>query len=407
MANSIVVTMEYEKLNAINWDEKFEDTKYLTHNFHPYFAKFSPQLPNQLIQHFTSPQDVVLDPFCGSGTTLVESCVLERNCIGVDRNPLACLIAKVKTTSIPADRLVNIKSFLIELEADINRLYGQTQLANEKLTNGKGDTIKYEMPVFPNRDYWFSGHVLKELSVIKAHLLRVDDEDLKNFLRVAFSRIITSVSNQYSESRYCRIDKKIRHKEPFERFRSTVDIMKKGLADFSEKRKSVWSIVFSEDTRSMASVNDSTVDFVVTSPPYLNAWDYNLYQRFRFFWLDLDPSDFRSNEIGAHLQHYNKQDGVQKYRNDMSLCIRQISRVLRDHKYVCIVNSSATIHKKFVDTDKIIVEEAGKHNLDLITSFNRIVYGPHYGMFASIEAKDLEIEKKKRKTEAILVFKKP
>jgi site-specific DNA-methyltransferase (cytosine-N4-specific) len=399
--------VELGKLYAINWDEKFEDTKYLTHNFHPYFAKFAPQLPNQLIRHFTNQHEIVMDPFCGSGTTLVESCLLGRNCIGVDRNPLACLIAKVKTTSISQDRLAKIEPFFKKLVVDINKFYHQTDLTTEnKNALITASEEKYEIPDFPNRDYWFNNKVLHELSIIRAHILQLTDENLKDFLKVGFSRIITSVSNQYSESRYCRVEKKIRDREPFERFRNTTETMKKGLSHFAEKRKDAWVRVLNEDTRYMSALKSSSVDFMVTSPPYLNAWDYNLYQRFRFYWLDLDPIDFKKNEIGAHLQHYNKEGSVQKYQRDMSLCLSQVSRILKTNKYVCIVNSSATIHKQLVDTSKMIVEEASKYNLDLAATFDRTVYGPHYGMVASMKTKKLEIEKKKHKKEEILILKK-
>ena len=75
-------------------------TNYLTHGLHPYPAKFIPQIPNILIKEFTKPKDVVLDPFCGSGTSLVESKLLGRNSIGIDLHPLAAFLSKVKTSKI-------------------------------------------------------------------------------------------------------------------------------------------------------------------------------------------------------------------------------------------------------------------------------------------------------------------
>ena len=88
------------KLEGLDWDFADAQTGYLTHSLHPYPAKYIPQIPNALIQELSSVGDTVLDPFCGSGTTLVEALLLKRHAVGVDANPLACLIARAKTTRL-------------------------------------------------------------------------------------------------------------------------------------------------------------------------------------------------------------------------------------------------------------------------------------------------------------------
>jgi len=89
-----------EILSEIDWDFKDFSTQYLTHTFHSYPARFIPQIPLTFIKLFTEERGIVLDPFCGCGTTLVESFLNNRNSIGNDFNPLAALISKVKTTLI-------------------------------------------------------------------------------------------------------------------------------------------------------------------------------------------------------------------------------------------------------------------------------------------------------------------
>lgn len=89
------------------WDFKSYQTKTYTHGFHTYPAMFIPQVARKLIEVFSSEHDTVCDIFCGSGTTLVESSLLNRNSIGIELNPLAVLIAKVKTTPIDPQTLTN------------------------------------------------------------------------------------------------------------------------------------------------------------------------------------------------------------------------------------------------------------------------------------------------------------
>src|SRR5882762_9138504 len=72
----------------------------LTHEFYRYPARFSPQFARAIIENFTSPGDVVFDPFMGGGTTLVESRALGRRGVGTDISSLATFIAKVKTTPL-------------------------------------------------------------------------------------------------------------------------------------------------------------------------------------------------------------------------------------------------------------------------------------------------------------------
>src|ERR1041384_532305 len=86
------------RLQQIDWDFRNAKTSYLTHSVHPYPAKFIPQIPNALIQEFSTVGDTIGDIFCGSGTTLVEGLLLKRHVVGVDANPLACQIAAAKTT---------------------------------------------------------------------------------------------------------------------------------------------------------------------------------------------------------------------------------------------------------------------------------------------------------------------
>src|SRR5213594_2218325 len=86
------------RIASADLDFSWCTTSYLTHGIHPYPAKFIPQIPKFLIEELSYPGETIADIFCGSGTTLVEALLLGRNTIGVDANPLACLVSQAKTT---------------------------------------------------------------------------------------------------------------------------------------------------------------------------------------------------------------------------------------------------------------------------------------------------------------------
>lgn len=80
----------------------------LTHNFYRYPARFSPKLVRAVIDTFTEPGDLVLDPFVGGGTTLVESLVSGRHAIGTDISSLATFVSEVKTTLYTEEDLARL-----------------------------------------------------------------------------------------------------------------------------------------------------------------------------------------------------------------------------------------------------------------------------------------------------------
>lgn len=90
-----------------------KDTNYLTHSYYTYPAKFIPQLASRLIAEHSQKGGIVIDPFMGSGTTIVESIVNQRIGIGADINEIAYLVAKVKNTPINS---VELATELLQLE---------------------------------------------------------------------------------------------------------------------------------------------------------------------------------------------------------------------------------------------------------------------------------------------------
>ena len=165
-------------------DKTIKDTSYITHGYYTYPAKFIPQLAERLIKENSAEGDIVIDPFMGSGTTVVEAIVNNRVGIGTDINEIANLLAKVKTT--PIDNTILAEEFY-KIENDlIKRLNGQFEQAL------KNALLK--VPDNERIDYWFLPEQKEKLAIILERVLEIENQDIQNFFLVTFAQILKSSS---------------------------------------------------------------------------------------------------------------------------------------------------------------------------------------------------------------------
>jgi hypothetical protein len=163
-----------------SWDFRNENTKTYTHCFHNYPAMMIPQVARRIIENFGRNANILFDPYCGTGTSLVEANLSGINAIGTDINPLARLIATAKTTKIDIQVL---DLFLRDFNDYIFSI-------NFRIENIKSVII----PHIKNIDYWFSKTIQKKLGIILGYIENINDISIKNFFKVAFSETVRLVS---------------------------------------------------------------------------------------------------------------------------------------------------------------------------------------------------------------------
>ena len=199
---------------------------------------------------------------------MVESKILGRNAIGVDINPLACLVTKVKTTNIKTSQLKEISEISISIKKDIVDLRG-----NATLLNFEDRRIEIEECIeslHPNISKWFHQNVIRELFVIKHKIDSLENKDTKDFLLVAFSSILRSVSNTTSGFGNLMINKQAPQKKRiYEKFAARVNDMIKAMSGFNEIVTDSNIKIFNQDTRNLGFIGDEEVDFICTHPPYM------------------------------------------------------------------------------------------------------------------------------------------
>jgi DNA modification methylase len=137
-----------------------------THNYYRYPARFSPTFVRTVIEEFTAPGDTILDPFLGGGTTLVEGLALDRKVIGVDINPIAVFVSKVKSTPLNEGQLACSRKFAERYSSRGRAIY-------------KGAASSKKDPRFLNTPWWLRGVINSVLGQIE----EIPDVKVRDFLQ--------------------------------------------------------------------------------------------------------------------------------------------------------------------------------------------------------------------------------
>jgi SAM-dependent methyltransferase len=245
------------------------DTTLYTHGLHRFPAKFVPQVPAWALRELAPADAVVLDPFSGSGTTLVESAVAGLEAVGLDLDPLAQMVAHAKVHP-PSP-------------TELRRLAAQ-------LLDWRPAPLPSDLPMsgVDNPEHWFAAPTLRDLAGLRAAIavLRCSEE-ARRFLTVVFSSILRRVSNADDQSQKTYVSG-TRPKAPpavrptFARFLERAIQMAAAYAAAGANPESVRAL--EGDARQMP-VPDRSVDLIVTSPPYLDSVDYMYNFMAEYFWL--------------------------------------------------------------------------------------------------------------------------
>lgn len=367
----------YTRLKAVDWNFTKVAQDSLA-SIHPYPARFIPDIPRELISAMGCDKGaVVLDPFCGSGTTLLEAQRAGFESVGIDLNPIACLISSVKTQELSPEFL---------------------PVANDVYAQAKNTFYGYvDIPSIPNLNHWFKSDVQKAISSLLKYIDEQSNVNLKNALRLALSSIIVRVSNQESDTRYAAVDNNYTADDVFGSFLTACNKIhdaKKG-----NRVNLKCSKIINQDILSvLASDFDKPVGLVITSPPYPNAYEYWLYHKYRMWWLGFDPIQVRTFEIGAR-PHYQKKNGQteEDFRKQMSSVFDLLSEVLLSGGHICFVVGRSIIKGKIVDNAELIRSVAENHKMVLVANIEREI---------ASSKKSFNLKYGKIKTENILIFRK-
>jgi DNA modification methylase len=345
-----------------------KSSKDFTHDLHAFPAKFPPQLPRHFIEQLTEPNEIVLDPMSGSGTTILEGFLLGRRAIGCDIDPLALLLSKVKTHPLPMG-VVSRTGITILEQARISQRSYNGALGEQALNR-----FDEEAKEFIN--YWFHPDAQYELLALLELIEQIEDEDVRAFFEVTLSSIIITKSGGVSlafdlaHTRPHKVKDKV-YRSPLKEFEKRLQRNFESLRTLNLGRK--LPFVSFGDAQNLP-LRNNLVDLIVTSPPYAsNAIDYMRAHKFSLVWFGhqlQNLTQLRSKYIGGEVtkgfefeqlpvQTTNVVSKVasldpkkglvlSRYYSEMSRALGEMFRVLKPGKAAIVVVGSSNMRS--VDT---------------------------------------------------------
>jgi DNA modification methylase len=357
------VLSDIEALKSVDWTFRGVKAKEGIHGLHSYPAMMAPPVARKLIEMLSEQGDTVFDPFCGSGTVTTEAFRLGRHAIGFDINPLALLIAEVKATPIMPQCLWQA---LAQIESNLRRL---------------GEV---EPPKFANIDYWFKPEVQKQLARLKAAIDALEDEAVKKFSLVVFSRVVREASNtRPNEFKLFRLppEKLERHNPNVfrlfrQRFAECIGIMSDWWREVGGSPLKPQLRL--HDARQPFPLPSESVDLLLTSPPYGDARTtvaYGQFSRLSLQWLGLWQGDLDRTSLGGHYRSMmvlvptlkealeaiakvcpKRAQEVEAFYADLYDCLRNIVTVVKQNGFAVFVVANRKVRGIKLPTDRIIVE---------------------------------------------------
>lgn len=454
MKNEKKMTVK-EYLQSLDWTLKYADMKENTHNIHVYPARMPPLLVRRIIKNLSMKDDTVLDPFMGSGTVTLEAFINKRRSIGIDVNPLAVKIARIKSTIIDPQKIK--EEFTRVLKNAISNLskkkdaYRIKFLAYKKSLSWK--TIKW-------LDYWFLDYVQLQLFGLKEVIKRIRDEEIREFFQIILSDTARWVSNNRNSSykNYKMSEEQMKKFEPkvFQTFNllysQAIISMHKLVNNVIDEYSPVFSHKFflklvKEKTSGCTpkilnenfldtDIKPKSVDLILTSPPYGDSGTtvaYGQFSKFSLFWLGYDPltgakidreglggrklydtemiysphfyiikKKIKENEkeMKNNTRHIDFHLFFQEYQKSLE----KMATCIKDNKYICLVVGNRSVRGVRVPMDVITIEIARQYGLEHYLTLNRDISSKRHliSQKMKINGKSTKINNINRETIVIL-----
>jgi len=325
------------------------------HGFHTYPARMHPTTAARLVRAIsTGDKAVVFDPFCGSGTVLVEAMIAGRRAIGTDINPLAVRLSRLKTAVQDEAECAAIVAAARDVAA----------FADERRRRRAGSTRRYSRADVD----LFDPHVLLELDSIHAGIKgKAAEGPLRDALSLVLSAILVKVSRRVSDTSGATKPRRLAAGFPARLFARKAEELARRLVELRALLPpgTAPARVQVDDAMRLRTVGASTVDAVVASPPYVATYDYAAQHELRMRWLDLDARALRTGEMGSRRRYatLDARAARDAWSGEIVSSLRAMSRVCRKGSRIALLVGDSAVHGEALRADALVASVAGEAGL--------------------------------------------
>ena len=342
--------------HAFDVGEQDEDAiRAHVHGFHSYPARLHPVTASRLIEKLGKPKGVVLDPFCGSGTVLVEARLQGATARGTDVNPLAIRLARLKTRGVPE----------VERKAIVDAAKWVEQHVTRRRETKARVTHRYEQEDVD----LFEPHVLLELDSLRDGLDLVEPQALREDVELAFSAILTKVSRRRGDTGGGTHLEKRRLAPGYvaRLFVAKAEELARALQVFEERlpRDAPPADVHADDARTLGTIGASVIDLIVTSPPYAATYDYVDHHDVRLRWLRLRADRFGKLELGARRDYarLDSRGAKLRWHDELGRALIGMARALRPDAMAVLVLADSAVSGTALLADQAVEATCGAAGL--------------------------------------------
>lgn len=344
------------------------------HGFHTYPARLHPETAARLIQAFAPPAGRVLDPFCGSGTVLVEALIHGRHALGTDLNPLAVHLAECKTRAYSA----------AQLSTFIERARSCAVRADARRKARSDPTHR-----FPREDLQlYEPHVLYELDSLRSAVEAIRDDGRRTLLSLVLSAVLVKFSRRPGDTSRAMTTRRTAPGFAARHFAAKAEDFAHRLADFAARLpKPVPSaFVAQDDATALQNLPPGPVHAIITSPPYAGTYDYVEHHDLRLRWLNLDATPLIRGELGGRKRYasLNPADVRKTWSQELTLFLHAAARILPAGGPAVLVMADSTVSSVALRADEIVAEVArgcGFHPAARASQLRPHFHGPTAGAF--------------------------
>ncbi len=385
-------------------DLDFHDSNdyHALHRFHSFPAKFPPQLPRKFIRALTKPGDVVLDPMMGSGTTILEAYLLERQALGFDIDPMALRLAQIKVIPFDVKQIAEAGELILK-QAQHNLQQNYTQLQQTLTTYWDLKTQQFV-------NHWFAVETQLELLALIDEIQKIKCSKLRTYFELIFSSVIITKSGGISLALDLAHTRPHKAKivfsqtgevlvgehlldDPSPRLKILTKTLRSPIQEFEKRlQKNLKNVLDIDSNRLKPNLRfadvqnlpleNEAVDLIVTSPPYAaNAIDYMRAHKFSLVWLGYTIEELgklRGTYVGgesvsgidfedlppitkgvmAEVAELDAKKGraLHRYYSEMKRIFSEMYRVLKPGKVAVVVVGSSLMRGRDTETGRCLAE---------------------------------------------------